>query len=140
VRDAALGSGTPLDECAEPAGGLDGPACLAGFSLAGNGDLLHPEIREPCLDARLAVAAVGRDRFRPTAEERLDAGDRRHEHLGVGRVALEHGQVEHDAVDVVGDLSFVPEFHRFAEPAFGDRAGVGVVQRDDPSRPVRDLT
>jgi hypothetical protein len=30
-----------------------------------------------------------------------------------------------------------PELHRPAEPAFGDRAGIAVVQADPPGRPVR---
>jgi hypothetical protein len=38
--------------------------------------------------------------------------------------------VEHDLVVVVADLGFAAEFDRFPEPAFPDRAGVGVVQTD----------
>jgi hypothetical protein len=59
--------------------------------------------------------------------------------MRIGRVALEHHQVDHGPVNVVGDLGFVTELDRLAEPAFGDGAGVGVVQRHGPGRPVGDL-
>jgi hypothetical protein len=38
---------------------------------------------------------------------------------------------------VVHDLGLVPELDRFAQPAFGDRAGIRVVQAHPPSGAVR---
>jgi hypothetical protein len=45
--------------------------------------------------------------------------------------------VHDDPVVVIGDLGFVAEPGRLAEPSFGDRPGVGVVQADSPGCPVR---
>jgi hypothetical protein len=56
---------------------------------------------------------------------------------GVGRVSLLQGVVQDDAVVVVGDLGLVAELDRLAEPAFGDGAGVAVVQADPAGGPVR---
>jgi hypothetical protein len=44
---------------------------------------------------------------------------------------------EHDPVGVVEDLGLVAELDRLADAAFDDRAGVGVVQADQPAGPVR---
>jgi hypothetical protein len=43
--------------------------------------------------------------------------------------------VDDDAVVVLGDLGFVAELDRLAEPALGDRPGVRLVQADPPGRP-----
>src|ERR1019366_1353142 len=94
-------------------------------AFAGNGDVLDVEPSEARLDAGLAVATIGGDGPRCPTEERRDALDRRDEEWGVGRVAPEHGQVEHDAVAVVGHLRLVAELDRLAEPAPGDRTGGG---------------
>ena len=66
--------------------------------------MLDVELSEARLDAGLAVAPIGGDGPRCPTEERRDALDRRDEEWGVGRVAPEDGQVEHDAVAVVGHL------------------------------------
>ncbi len=44
--------------------------------------------------------------------------------------------VEDDPVRVVDDLGLVAELDRLAEPPFGDRSGVRVVQADQPSAAV----
>jgi hypothetical protein len=49
-------------------------------------------------------------------------------------IADHDDMVKHDTVVVVDDLGLVAELDRFAEPAFGDRAGIRVVQRHDPRR------
>ena len=54
----------------------------------------------------------------------------------IGQIALLDGVIEHDPVDVVDDLGLVPEFDWPAQAAFGNRAGIAVVQADPPSRPV----
>ena len=41
--------------------------------------------------------------------------------------------VEDDPVGVVDDLGFVAEFDRFAQASFADRAGVDIVQADEPA-------
>ena len=73
----------------------------------------------------------------PARRPRRRAG-RAFEALGsearVGRVAELDLVVEHDPVGVVGDLGLVAELDRLAEPALEDRAGIGVVQADQPGR------
>jgi hypothetical protein len=56
---------------------------------------------------------------------------------GVGWVAGLDVVVQHDPVVVVADLGLVIELDWFIEPAFGDRAGVRVVQTDPAGRAVR---
>jgi hypothetical protein len=56
---------------------------------------------------------------------------------GVGGVAALDGVVKHDAVVVVEDLGLVAELDRPAQPALRDRAGITVVQADQPGGAVR---
>jgi hypothetical protein len=42
--------------------------------------------------------------------------------------------VQHDPVGIVEDLRFVAELDRLAQPALDDRAGIRVVQADQPGR------
>jgi hypothetical protein len=114
-----------------------GPAGRAGSALAGDDYVPNPEVVQGVLDAGLAVAAVGGHDPRPApgaADDPLNCGG---QSWRVGRVAGPDGVVEHDAVVVVDDLRLVAELHRLAEAALGDRAGIGVVQADQPPRPVR---
>ena len=48
--------------------------------------------------------------------------------------------VEHDAVFVVDDLGLVAELDGLAETALADRTSIGIVQRDEAGRPIRNLT
>ena len=50
MRYAAFGSGTPLDELAKAARGLEFSPLRTGPSLSRNGDVLHPEGLEFGLD------------------------------------------------------------------------------------------
>ena len=108
-----------------------------GLPLRGQHDVAHAGGAQVVLDALFAVAAIGGDRSRRAPGAPLDPLDRRLEHRRVGRVAGLDVVVDDDAVFVVDELRLVAELDRLAEPALGDRAGIGVVQRHDPGRPVR---
>ena len=109
--------------------GLSG---LARFAFAGDHHGAHAQLAEGVVDLLLAVAAVGGDGAGRAAGTAGDPFDRGGELRRVGRVALLDGVVENDAVFVVGHLGLVAELDRFAQPALGDRPGVGVVQADPP--------
>jgi hypothetical protein len=53
---------------------------------------------------------------------------------GVGHGAAFDAVVEDDAIVVAGDLGLVPGPGRLIDAPFADRAGVGVVQADQPGR------
>ena len=101
--------------------------------------MLHPQGLEFGLDSRFAIAAIGGHGFGQLSEERRDAGDGRHEHGGIERVALFDVVVDDDAIDVVGYLCLVPELHRLAQSALADGTGIGVVEGDQPGGAIGDL-
>ena len=103
------------------------------LALAGDHHRLHPEVAQLLVDLGFAVAAVRGHRPHRPAEQGLDPADRRGQQRRVGRVAQVHAVVEHDPVDVVDDLALVAELHRLPEAALRDRAGVRVVQADQPA-------
>ena len=55
----------------------------------------------------------------------------------VGGVAALDAVVEYDTVVVVEDLALIAELHRPPEPAFRDRAGVGVMEAHPAGGPVQ---
>jgi hypothetical protein len=77
VGDAAVASGTPLDEGTEGSAVLDGAAGGPGLALAGDGESAHPEGVQIGLDAGFAVAAVGGHLAGWPAGPAGDAGDGR---------------------------------------------------------------
>ena len=85
-------------------------------------------------DGLLAVAAVGGNGPGLAAGPPDDPVDGGGELRAVGGVALLQDVIEDDPVVIVGDLGLVAELDGLAEPALGDRAGVGVVQADSPGR------
>ena len=92
------------------------------------------------LNSCLAIAAIGGHGPGTPAGTADSPCDGRDELWGVGGVAALNSVVNHDAVDVVHDLGFVAELDRAPEAAFGDRAGVSVMQADPPGRAVRSDT
>ena len=48
--------------------------------------------------------------------------------------------VENDTVFIVHDLSLVAELDGLAETTLADGASIGVMQRDEAARPIRNLT
>ena len=66
----------------------------------------------------------------------FDPSDRGFEHGRVGRIARLDVVIDDHAVFVVDDLCLVTELDGLAEPAFGDRPRVGVMQRHDAGRAV----
>jgi hypothetical protein len=95
------------------------------------------QVVQGVVDLLFPVAAVGGDGAGCAAGTPGDPLHGGRELRRVGGVALLDGVVQDHAVVVVGQLGLVPELDRPAEPALGDRAGVGVVQADPPGRPVR---
>src|SRR6185369_6323 len=67
-----------------------------------------------------------------TARAAGDPLDRRRQLRGVYRVSDLDRVVEDDAIGVVDDLRLVAELHGLAQPALADRAGVGIMQADQP--------
>jgi len=137
VADPAFASGSPFDVAAERFSMLVGPPGLRGFAFAWNHDIVDAEVGELLVNLGLAVAAVGGDGARRAPGALLDSLHSRGQLRCVGGVALLDAVVEHDPVVIVDDLGFVAEFDRPAQPALGDRAGIGVVQADPPRRPIR---
>ena len=103
-----------------------------GFALAGIATLRTPRSCSSSFDRSLAVAAIGGHRPWCPAGAVGDPLDRRRELRGVGRVADLDVVIEDDTVVVVDELRLVAELDRLAEAALADRAGVGVVQADQP--------
>jgi Group II intron, maturase-specific domain len=135
--DAAFGSGAPLDQSPEGSSMLELAPGRGRFSLARDDDVGDAEGVQVVLDAGLAVAAVGGDRPRWLAGAGGNPGDRRCQLGCIRRGADLDGVVQDDAVGVVHHLGLVAELHRLAQPALTDRPGVGIVQADQPTRPVR---
>ena len=113
---------------------LDLPPAAEGPALAG--DHHRGDARVTQLFARSWLRCGRRrgDRAHHPTEQGVDAGDRRGQQRRVGRVALVHAVIEHDPPGVVDHLGLVAELHRLPGTAFRDRAGVGVVQADQPAR------
>jgi hypothetical protein len=132
VVDPSFGSGPPFDLVAEGAPVFELAACGAGFGLTWDRHAAHTELKQVTFDRGLAVAAVGGDRTGRTSSAGGDALDRRGQLRGIGRVADLDGVVEDDPVGVVDDLGFVAELDRLAQAAFADRAGIDIVQADQP--------
>ena len=65
---------------------------------------------------------------------RGDPFDRRCQLRGVGGVSDLDVVVEDDPVGVVDDLGFVAELDGLAQPSLADRAGIDIVQADQPAR------
>ena len=91
----------------EPGLLFDVAAGLPRLALAGDRDRRDAEFGEVGLDLGVAVAAVGGHRGGDQPEPLGDPFDRGHEQRPVGRVADMHAAVEHDPVDVVGDLGLI---------------------------------
>src|SRR3954463_173136 len=136
--DPAFDAGPPFHGSAERSSVFHGPAGCGGFALAGNDDVPHAQVAQRVIDALLAVAAVGGDLARWSAGPAGDPLHGRGELGCVGGVALLDVVVDDHAVVALDELGLVAELHRLAQPALGDRAGVGVVQADPTGRPVGD--
>ena len=130
--DPAFDAGSPLHGSSERPSVFLGLSGLAGFALAGDHHGADAQVVQGVVDLLLAVAAVGGDGAGRAAGAAGDPFDRGGELGCVGRVALLDGVVQDDAVLVVDQLGLVAELDRLAQPALGDRAGVGVVQADPP--------
>jgi hypothetical protein len=63
-----------------------------------------------------------------------DPPDRGRQQRRIRRVTDPDLVVQHDPVGIVEDLRLVAELDRLAQPPLDDRAGVGVVQADQPGR------
>ena len=133
VVDPSFGSGAPFDLVAEGSSVFELAARGAGFARAWDRDAAHTELVQVAFDRCLAVAAVGGDRAWRAPGAAGDPFDRRGQLRGVGRVPDLDVVVEDDAVGVVDDLGFVAELDRLAEASFADRAGIDIVQADQPA-------
>jgi len=117
---------------AEAALALDGFAGGGCFGFAGDRDGVHAQRLQVTLDGWLAVSAVGGDRAWHLPGTPVDALHRGRQLRGVGHGAVFDAVAGDDSVVVAGDLGLVPELDRFIDAAFADRAGVGIVQADQP--------
>jgi hypothetical protein len=134
--DAAFAPGAPFDCSSERGPVFGGSSGGAGVALAGDHDRTHSQIVQGVLDAFLAVATVGGHGGGRAPGACGDPYHGGHQLWRVGRIAPMHNVIDHDPVIVVDDQGFVPELDWPAQPAFGDRAGIGIVQADPPRRPV----
>ena len=66
-----------------------------------------------------------------------DPSDRRGQLRGVCGVPDLNGVIEDDPVGVIDDLGFVAELDRCAQTSLADRAGIDIVQADQPARRLR---
>ena len=107
-----------------------------GLPLRGSTTWRTPRGSHGVFDRLFAVAAIGGHRAGSATGAMFDALDRGFEHGRVGRVAGLDVVIDDHAVFVVDDLGFVTELDGLAEPAFGDRPRIGVMQRHDAGRTV----
>ena len=117
-----------------------GAPLFGRFALAGDHHVFHTEVGELVVDLGFTVAAVGGDRPGCLSGPLLYPLHGRGQLRRVGRIALLHSAIQHDPIVVVDDGRRVPELDGAPEAAFGDRAGIGVVQADSSSRPIRSMS
>ena len=112
---------------------LELAACGAGFTHAWDRHSVYAKFMEVAFHRCLAVAAVGGDRgWRPSGAGG-DPLERRGQLRGVWRVSHLDAVVEDYPVDVLDDLGFVAELDRLTQASFADRAGLDIVQADQPA-------
>ena len=104
VAVSAFADSSPFDVAAENFSVFFGLACRGWSAVAGDHHVLHAEAGELLVDFGFAVAAVGGDCMGCTSGAFLHPLDRG-KFQRVGGIALLDGVVEHDAVDVVDDVS-----------------------------------
>ena len=133
VVDPSFGSRPPFHLVAEGSSVFELSARGTGFTRSWDRHATHSGLVQVVFDRRLAVAAVGGDRAWCVPGAGSDPFDRRDQLRGVCGVADLDVVVEDDAVGVVDDLCFVAEFDRLAQASFADRAGIDIVQADQPA-------
>jgi hypothetical protein len=133
VVDPSFGSGPPFHLVAEGSSVFELSARGTGFTRSWDRDATHSELVQVVFDRRLAVTAVGGDRAWRVPGAGSDPFDRRGQLRGVGRVPHLNGVVEDDPVGVVDDLGFEAKLDRLAQTSFADRAGIDIVQADQPT-------
>lgn len=138
-RDAALGTGAPLDEFDEAGFGLDVMSGGAGLSLPKDRDVLDADLGELNVDCCFAVAAIRGDRVGVLAGDSDGPLDGGCESGCIGGNPGFEFVVDNDPVDGVGDLAGVAELGRVRQAASADRASITVVQRHSPRLARRHL-
>ena len=126
ATDPALAAGSPLHLPAERRPVFLDLSGLARFALAGNDNMSDCLVVQGVINARLAVAAVGRNGPGFASGAGADPFDGRGELGRVSGVALVQGVVQDDPVVVVDHLRLVAELHGLAELSLGDGPGIGV--------------
>src|SRR5262249_22658331 len=132
VVDPSFGAGAPFDLVAEGSSVCELSAGGGRSVSAWDRHAALPELVEVMFDRGQAVTTISGHRPWWASGAAGDAFDRGCQLWCVGRVSDLDGVIEDDAVGVVGDLGFVAELHRLTQPSLADRAGVGVVQADQP--------
>lgn len=139
IADASLTAGAPFHQLPESPRVLGGAADRSRLALARDRHPSDAELVQFLVHHGLAVAAIGGHRPGNPARPGRDPLDRRGQQRRIQWVANLDLLIEHDPVRVVGHLRLVAELDRLADTTFDDRAGVGVVQADQPAGPLGDL-